>query len=452
MATPVLRRTPSDDVDSSRALNFLQELLREYHPRNFAVEFWDGTCWEPEPGQFRRFGWKVKRAGALRPVFGSLTPLSFAEAFLYGDFDLDGDLEGLFPLLEYLLKKNWSPRQKERLDSLLAELPGGTDLRPARRAARLPGRVRSRERDRAAAEYHYGLSNDFYSLWLDKGMIYSCGYFRGQSESLELAQREKLDYVCRKLRLRPGERLLDIGCGWGGLIVHAAQEYGVNAVGITLSEQERRLAAQRIEQAELGGRCQVKLLDYRDLAEPEAFDKIASVEMLGHVGEEEHEEYFRRVLRALRPGGVLVLQFVAAPWVLPRPAGPAADRTYVLPDAEWGPLAAVCHAAESAGFELHDLENLREHYVVTLRHWLRGMTENAERSRRLLDEVTYRAWLWHVAEWAHEFDCGELSVYQAVLTKKTESAGAPCTREDWYAKPEVVKPPEAEPDPNEWTP
>ena len=417
----------------------MQELLREYHPRNFAIEFWDGACWDPEPGQFRRFGWKTNRSGAVRSVFGSLNQLAFAEAFIYGDFDLDGDLEGLFPLLEYLLNKNWNDKQKARLETLLAALPGGGELRPVRRGTRLAGRVHSRERDRAAVEHHYGLSNDFYSLWLDKEMVYSCAYFNGQTENLDLAQRQKLDYVCRKLRLTAGERLLDIGCGWGGLITHAAQEYGVNAVGITLSAQERLGAEQRSQQAELAGRCQVKLLDYRDLAEPAAYDKIACLEMLRHVGEDNLADFFRRAYQALRPGGVFLLQFVARAGVVSALREISFADVYVLPDAEVSSLHTVCAAAEGEGFALHDLESLREQYALTLRHWTRGLEKQAEQSRRLLDEVTYRGWVLHVAARAHEFSCGKLSAYQALLVKADSKSAAPLTRDDWYTKREVVK-------------
>jgi cyclopropane-fatty-acyl-phospholipid synthase len=439
MATPILRRSPAEETASTSTLIFLQELLREYHPRNFAIEFWDGTCWDPEPGQFRRFGWKINRGGALRSVFASLTQLAFAEAFIYGEFDLDGDLEGLFPLLEYLLNKSWNDKQKARLETLLAALPGGGDLRPARRGARLAGRMHSRERDRAAVEHHYGLSNDFYSLWLDKEMVYSCAYFNGQTENLDMAQRQKLDYVCRKLRLTAGERLLDIGCGWGGLITHAAQEYEVNAVGIALSAQEQLGAEQRSERAELAGRCQVKLLDYRDLAEPGAYDKIASLEMLGHVGTDNLSEYFRKVYQALRPGGTFLLQFVARTKVATCLLEESFEDVYVFPDAELVSLNTVCESAEASGFELHDLENLREHYYLTLRHWARGLEKHAEQGQRLLDEVTFRSWVLHLASRAHEFSSGKLSVYQALLVKAEAKNAGPMTREDWYAKREVLK-------------
>jgi cyclopropane-fatty-acyl-phospholipid synthase len=454
MATPILREAPAEEDAASKVLNFLQELLREYHPRNFAVELWGGTCWDAEPGQFRRFGWKINRAGTVRQVFAALNHLTFAEAFIYGDFDLDGDLEGVFPLIEYLLRKNWSDKQKGRLNTLLNALPGAGDLRPVRHGLRLPGRAHSRERDRAAIEHHYGLSNDFYSVWLDKQMVYSCAYFHGQTEDLDVAQKQKLEYVCRKLRLRAGERLLDIGCGWGGLITHAAQEYGVNAVGITLSAQECLGAEQRSLRAELAGRCQVKLLDYRDLAEPAAYDKIASLEMIEHVGAENLAEYFRRVYQALRPGGTFLLQFIARTQNPAESLEPELDNVYVLPDAEILPLHTVYAAAEASGLVLRDLENLQEHYALTLRHWSRGLEQNAEQSRRLLDEVTYRAWVLHVAGRAHDFACGKLSVYQALLVKKPPKDGVPYTREDWYGKREVPKkePENKQEESGNWTP
>ncbi len=285
-------------------------------------------------------------------------------------------------------------------------------------------------------------------------MVYSCAYFNGQAENLDLAQRQKLDYVCRKLRLTAGERLLDIGCGWGGLIIYAAQEYGVNAVGIALSSQERLGAEERSQRAELAGRCQVKLLDYRDLTEPAAYDKIVSLEMLAHVGTENLAEYFRRVYQALRPGGLFLLQFIARTKVAGPLLEPGLDDVYVFPDAELMSLNAVCEAAEASGFELHDLENLREHYSLTLRHWARGLEKHAEQGRRLLDEVTYRSWVLHVASRAHEFSCGKLSVYQALLVKADSKSAGPLTRDDWYTKREVPKkePENKQEESGNWTP
>jgi cyclopropane-fatty-acyl-phospholipid synthase len=417
MATPIIRNSPAEDTASTNTFNFLQELLRDYHPRNFDIELWDGACWEPEPGQFPRFTWKVMRAGTVRSLFSNPNELAFAEAYISGDFDIEGDIEGIFPLADYFLNHNWGLKQKLRLEVLLSELPNDEKLCLVQRA-QLSGRLHSKERDRQAISYHYDISNDFYSLCLGKQMQYSSAYFQKPDDALDTAQRQKLDYICQKLQLKAGERLLDIGCGWGGLIIHAAREYGVNTVGITLSQQQFLFAQERITKADLGGRCEVKLMDYRDLNEPEAYDKISSMGMVEHVGEINLLEYFRRVFRSLRPGGVFLNVGTAAPQLHPESERPSFTNVYVFPDSEASPLGTIMGSAESAGFEVRDVENLREHYALTLRHWLRGMEQNAEQARRLVDEVTYRIWRWHMAGSAYSFKSGKLNLYQTMFMKK----------------------------------
>jgi len=433
-------RVVSQDKSAARTLNFLQELLRGYRPRNFSVELWDGTQWEPEPGQFRRFGWKIKRPGALRSALAisnlaNSSTVALAEAYIYGDFDLDGDIEGVFPLADYLLSSPWTKRQKLRLSALLLGLPAGGGPRPVRPGEKLHGRLHSRERDRAAVSYHYDLSNDFYALWLDKEMVYSCAYFLKPDDDLETAQRQKLDYICRKLRLKAGERLLDIGCGWGGLVMHAAREYGVNALGITLSRQQFELAEDRIQRAGLSGRCQVKLLDYRDIAEAASFDKAVSIGMVEHVGESNLLEYFTAAFKALRPGGVFLNHGIGVPEKRFRSQGTTFGDLYVFPDGEMVPIGEITHAAELAGFEVRDVENLREHYALTLRHWVRSLEQHSEQARRLVDEVTFRIWRLHMAGSAHYFQTGKLDLYQTLLVKSDNGrSGLPLTRDDWYAR------------------
>jgi len=445
MAARVLQHITEEDQAASRTLTFLQEVLRDYHPRNFAIELWDGTCWEPEPGQFRRCTWKIMRPGAVRSVFSNPSELAFAEAYIGGDFDIEGDIEGIFPLADYFLNNNWSLKQKLRLRSLLSELPNGGELHLVRRGAQLSGRLHSKERDRQAISYHYDVSNDFYSLWLGKEMLYSCAYFHNPEDDLDTAQRQKLDYICRKLRLKAGERLLDIGCGWGGLIIHAAREYGVNAVGITLSQQQFLLAQERIAKADLAGRCQVKVADYRDLTEPEAFDKIVSVGMVEHVGEINLGEYFRRAFRSLRTGGVFLNVGIGAPQPRSLQGHTAFSDAYVFPDGEVPPIGTIARSAESAGFEVLNVENLREHYALTLRHWVRGIEQNAEQARRLVDEVTYRIWRLHMAGSAYLFQLGKLNLYQTLLVKNDQGkSGLPLTRADWYTKVETPQPPAAD--------
>src|SRR5215467_13843434 len=249
----------------------LEELLGEYRPRDFAVELWDGTRWDPDPGQFCRFTWRIRNPGALRAALRSDRQVALAEAYVYGGFDIEGDILAIFPLAEYLDEKSFRTAEKVRLATLLLSLPSADQVDGA--GKKLNGRVHSKTRDRQAVSFHYDVSNDFYKLWLDSRMVYSCAYFQSGEDSIDEAQAQKLDYICRKLRLQPGERLLDIGCGWGGLIVHAARNYGVDATGITLSKEQVALAQERIREAGLTTtQCAVELLDYREAGRLGQFD------------------------------------------------------------------------------------------------------------------------------------------------------------------------------------
>jgi cyclopropane-fatty-acyl-phospholipid synthase len=418
---------------SSRAtLNLLQELLADYHPRDFAIELWDGTQWAPENSQFRRFTWKINDPGALRSAIASASEIPLGEAYIYGQFDIDGDIQAIFPLGEYLLTKHWGVREKLRLSSMLLGLPAQPS-QPKRSAVELHGPLHSKRRDRQAVTYHYDVSNDFYRLWLDRNMVYSCAYFQTPEDDLAVAQEQKLDYICRKLRLKAGDRLLDIGCGWGALIIHVARHYGVRALGITLSERQLDFAQKRIEQEGLSERCQVRLLDYRELEESGAYDKLVSVGMVEHVGESKLPEYFERAFRLLSPGGVFLNHGIGRAGNRPAPAQPTFTDVYVFPDGELVPIAEMLDAAEKAGFEVRDVENLREHYVLTLQQWLRRLEAHAEEARQLTDEVKYRIWRLYLAGSAHYFRTAKLDLYQSLLVKNDNGKSAmPLTRQDWY--------------------
>jgi cyclopropane-fatty-acyl-phospholipid synthase len=422
----------SRDDAAQTALRFLQELLDGYHPRDFAIELWDGSEWGPERGQFRRFTWKINDPQGLRTLMRARRELSLGEAYIYNEFDIDGDLQAVFPMAEYLMRKSWSLREKLGL----ARLPAGAASRPSQpRVARpqLGGRRHSPRRDREAAGYHYDVSNQFYALWLDKSMTYSCAYFQTPDDDLRTAQEQKLDYICRKLRLRPGERLLDIGCGWGGLILYAASKYGVRARGITLSQRQIEFAERRIQEQGLSGQCEVRLLDYRELEESGAYDKLASVGMVEHVGESKLHEYFARSFRLLRPGGIFLNHGIGRAGNRAAPDQPTFTDVYVFPDGELVPIATTLKAAEEVGFEVRDVENLREHYALTLCHWLRRLEANADKARELVDEVKYRIWRLYLAGSAHYFRTAKLDLYQTLLVKTDGGrSGVPLTRADWY--------------------
>jgi cyclopropane-fatty-acyl-phospholipid synthase len=419
---------------ATKGLAVLKSLLGDYHPRDFTIRFWNGDEWPAETGS--RFTLVFNHPEVLRRMLRSGgSDLALSEAYIYGELDLKGDMEAAMPLASYLLNHRWSASTLLQVGWNLFRMSGnGQSGRDGRRAACLPGEVHSIERDRQAVTYHYDVSNDFYALWLDQRMVYSCAYFEKLDEDLDSAQERKLDYLCRKLRLRPGERLLDIGCGWGGLIIHATQHYGVEAVGITLSQNQATLASQRIAQAGLQNRCRVEVCDYRDLRDTGSFDKLVSVGMFEHVGEKRLLLYFQHAWQLLRTGGVFLNHGIALRASEPRPKGPTFISRYVFPDGELVPINTTLYYAEAAGFEVRDVESLREHYALTLRHWARRLEHHRDQALRVVDEPTYRVWRLFLPGSAHGFATGALNVYQALLLKPDRgSSNLPLTRRDWYA-------------------
>jgi len=419
------------DKSASRALALVQELLRDCHPRDFAVEFWDGTRLGPDSGQFCRFTWRINHPGALRAAFASAKQVVLAEAYIYNEFDISGDILAIFSLAEHLAGKKWTAKEKLRLANLVLGLPSRSS--DGAEAARLHGGLHSRTRDRQAVSFHYDVSNDFYKLWLDPAMVYSCAYFKSGENSLETAQEQKLDYLCRKLRLRRGERLLDIGCGWGGLILYAAQRYGVQAVGITLSHEQLVFADKKIQEAGLESRCKIRLMDYRDAVQLGEFDKLVSVGMVEHVGEGHLPGYFISAFHLLKPGGIFLNHGIGRAGDRSAPSELTFTDVYVFPDGELAPISETLICAEQAGFEVRDVENLREHYFLTLCHWLRRLEASADQARNLVGELKYRIWRLYLAGSAYYFQSGKLDVYQSLLVKNRGGrSGMPLTRKDWY--------------------
>lgn len=409
---------------------FLDALLADYPERNFQVRLWDGATWGAK--RQPRFTLVLKHPGALRAMFLSPSELTLGEAYIYDDFDIEGDIEAAFDLAEYLLGQQRSLWESFDLNERLQKLPAVDHPRTGLRTTGLWGEVHSKDRDRQAISYHYDLPAEFYALWLDRHMVYSCAYFATPEEDLDSAQERKLDYVCRKLRVRPGERLLDLGCGWGGLIMHAAAHCGVQAVGITLSVPQAEAARKRLREAGLNDRCRVEVSDYRDINHGQQYDKIVSVGMFEHVGEALLPEYFRRTWSLLRPGGVFLNHGIAYCATYHR-RGPSFTDRYVFPDGEMVPISTSLRAAELSGFEVRDVESLREHYALTLHHWIRRLEAHAEEARRITDERTYRIWRLYMAGSAHGFRSGRLNVYQTLLAKPLHGpSGLPLTREDWY--------------------
>jgi cyclopropane-fatty-acyl-phospholipid synthase len=315
----------------------------------------------------------------------------------------------------------------------LLALPSERRSRVGRERAHLNGRRSSLGRDRQAIAYHYDISNDFFALWLDSTMAYSCAVFDSPADDIETAQRRKLDYVCRKLRLRPGERLLDIGCGWGSLVIHAVRHYGAEALGVTISQEQAQLATTRIREAGLEDRCRVELRDYREVDEAEGFDKLVSLGMYEHVARDALPGYFGHARRLLKPGGVFLAHGIATSLSDPIRTGPSFLRTYVWPDHDLVPVSTVLTTAEEAQLEIRDVESLREHYMLTTRRWLERLEQRRDEARRLTNEAVYRTWRLMLAASAHRFAKGHANVYQTLLAKPDGGkSGLPLSRADWY--------------------
>jgi len=424
-----------DESATKPTRTFLEDLFSCYSPRDFAVRFWDGSVWEPAPGQSARFTLFLNNPGAARLMFRPPTMVSIGEAYIYRDYEVQGDFDHFFAFLGHVADQPRNVWKKLKLWRKLRAVPLSNGKQAVDQAAHLQGKVHSLARDRSAISYHYDLSNDFYSLWLDRRMVYSCAYFHHADDSLDAAQEQKLDHICHKLRLQPGMKLLDIGCGWGGLIMHAAQKYGVQALGVTLSKEQQALAGERIRQVGLADRCRVELRDYRELQEPDSFDRIVSVGMAEHVGTKMLPTYFRHAYRLLKVGGQFLNHSITwnAAFVPEQRLNFA--KVYVFPDGELQSIHTLLNAAGRAGFEIRDVESLREHYALTLRHWVRRLETNQEQARKHVNDTTYRVWHFYMAGAAYMFESARYNLYQSLLFKHARAfSGLPLTRADWYVR------------------
>ena len=364
---------------------------------------------------------------------------ALGEAYLRGDIDIEGDIWAAVDAGRSFNVRRFG-RDVLQLARYGLELRRGAAPVPIlRRRARLTGRRHSRTRDLAAIRFHYDVGNDFYALWLDQRLVYSCAYFETPDTALDDAQEAKLDLICRKLRLQPGMRLLDIGCGWGSLVMFAAERYGVEATGITLSAAQAEWATAEIGRRGLEDRALVAIRDYRDLAEFGPFDAVASVGMFEHVGRERLAEYFGAALATLRPGGLFLNHGIATAetggrlrphWFRIRQGGFVGR--YVFPDGELVTVEDATGFARQAGFELLDVQSLRPHYALTLKAWVDRLEASADRARELVDEEVYRTWRIYMAAARRGFEDGSLDVAQLLLARPGNEGPARLPLRPWW--------------------
>ncbi|WP_407569487.1 class I SAM-dependent methyltransferase [Deinococcus altitudinis] len=413
--------------------------------RSFGVRLWNGQQDGPHHPAVTLV---LRRAGALRRMLLPPSDLSMAEGYLFGDFDIEGDIEALLAGLVPLAARLLSPAVWVRLLPLLLGLPADDAPPHPTRAAAHEGETHSEERDASSIRYHYDVGNNFYALWLDRQMVYSCAYFETGQETLEVAQEAKLERICRKLRLQAGEHLLDIGSGWGALAIHAARHHGVRVTGITLSPAQAEVARRRAQEAGVEGRVSFLLRDYRELPQGQLFDKVASVGMVEHVGRTRLPGYFAQVHRLLKPGGLFLNHGIVAAGTpgFVRWGFGLVERylnahsfiqEYVFPDGDLRRVSETLGRAEEAGFETRDVENLREHYALTLREWVRRLEAHRAEIVAAQGEVTYRIWRLYMAGSAGSFVAGRIGVVQSLLAKPAADgrAGVPLGRADIEGQP-----------------
>jgi cyclopropane-fatty-acyl-phospholipid synthase len=379
--------------------------------RPFTVELWDGTAVPATNGSGPTF--RLVSPGALGHILRAPGQLGVGRAYVTGGVEVD-DIDGALALLDRWQAPPIDARTRLRL--------AGAAIRAGalRRMPRVPvaelrpsGRRHSYERDRRAVRHHYDVSNEFFALFLDESMTYSCAIFSRGAETLEEAQRTKLELVCRKLALSPGERVLDVGCGWGSFAIHAAREHGVHVTGITLSEPQAELARERAAAAGVADAVDVRVADYRDPLEREAFDAVASIGMVEHVGSGNIDAYARRLARALRPGGRVLNHGIARLRHTDPEAGAFSER-FVFPDAAPLHLSRIQAALERAGLMTEHVEGFGSDYAVTLRHWLERLESRPDEALRLAGAERMRVWRVYLRAARRGFDKQFMSVYQVL--------------------------------------
>jgi len=382
----------------------------------------------------------IRDPAVLKDLVLRRSPVHLADAYFRGLLDLEGDLYAALRLKGHFGSLALSLRERTALLLDSMRLPGRLRYNPSGstgakwHADEGFAHRHSKQSDRAAISFHYDVSNEFYRLWLDQQMVYSCAYFESPDDTLEQAQCNKLDHICRKLRLAPGERLLDIGCGWGALVCRAARRYGVRAHGITLSQRQYDYARRRVADEGLENLVTVELRDYRDLTGEAAYDKVASVGMFEHVGLANLPVYHATVHRVLRPGGLFLNHGITHDEEGWRPTVETEFiNRYVFPDGELDTVSNIQKGMEQAGFEIQDVEALRTHYALTLRHWVRRLEAAHDDILRYVSETGYRVWRLYMAACALEFEDESTGIYQILASKRGASARPlPRTRRDLY--------------------
>ena len=400
------------------------------------IRFWDHSRLGPESD----YAIAIRSPDALRRMMWAPGELGLARAYVAGEVDLEGDIFQLMTAARMLagdsteaVRSRIPYRLIPRAVATAARLGGlGLPPPPPREEARLAGPLHSKQRDASAVSHHYDVGNDFYAIILGDTMTYSCAYFEDEDMTLDEAQTAKYDLICRKLSLQPGMRLLDIGCGWGGMALHAAREYGVRVVGVTLSRNQVEWARQQVAAAGLSDRIDIRYQDYRDVVDG-PYHAVSSIGMFEHVGEAKLARYFEHLHCLLAEHGSLLNHAISRRGGAPGMGSRSFIGRYVFPDGELLEVGRVVSAMQQAGFEVRHVESLREHYATTLRHWVARLEQSWHRAVQLVGEPRARIWRLYMAASAVNFQRGSISVHQVLGIKPaaSENSGMDRTRQQY---------------------
>ncbi len=421
----------------SAPINRLLVKLFEGVPLRVCINCWGmDQVWvgADQNSQAPIFVFHVNHPGVLRALIHSRDPLALVEAYINGYLNFAGSTEDAIRMVREMntdnvglatkLKAWFAAMSLPRLNIFAQETNGWQNLKP-----------RTPERDKLAVQHHYDVGNDFYRLWLDPNLLYSCAHFNHPDQSLEAAQNEKLDIICRKLNLKPEEQFLDVGCGWGALVRFAAKNYGVKACGITVSAEQFAFNKLKVTEEGLQDRVKISFLDYRQLPDKPSFDKASSVGMIEHVGISNYPLYFSCILKTLKPGGLFLNHGISTHtrWD-GNSAGERFIHRYIFPDGDLARLSTIADNAEQSGWEIVDVECWRPHYARTLRAWAANLERVGDQAVKLIGAPKYQLWRLYLLGSAMAFENNHMTIFQTLLRRREDSLwNLPLNRAGWLA-------------------